>query len=547
LNRKLIVIGIDGGTYDIFDPAMEKGLMPNMKSLTESGVKGPLWTIIPPITGPAWVSFATGLNPGKHGTLSFFKPFSKDNKDKFQVLTSQNIDGLAFWDIMAAEGVKTVILNIPQTFPPYPFDGIMVTKIESTGPNRMASYPPEWKDRINRDSGVPSDWCLQDGISQTPQFLEHLIESLRNDIKINRYLLEETESEVFVSATLVMDGFLHHFWRFIDPSHRYYDRDMAQRMAPLVDEFYRAMDDFVGLLLENGGEDTTFCMVSDHGFGPAQEVVHINNWLIENGWLVEDSNSSGLLKKIASMTGMDSRSFVDKLIKLDVLNIRTKLRHSVRGPMREAIENAMMKEFDWEKSMAYFPCTADFGIHMIPPFGNSSRQELREKLISQLDELRDEDGRPVFKEIHRREDIFQGPHLEEAPDIILIPSGPRICIAEPSKGPLIQPQKHGLVNGFHRQNGVFALKGPGIKSGETFDDARIIDIAPTLLYLLGIPVDENMDGKVLTECLTGGALDGRPVEKRKYNFDKDSRKVVEDFEDDTLDVQKRLRGLGYMD
>lgn len=549
MKKKLIVIGLDGGTYDVFEPVMEQGLMPNLKSLMDGGVKGRLETVIPPITGPAWVSFATGLNPGKHGTVSFFKPFSEDRDKPLELLNSENVDGLTFWEILADAGHKVVVLNIPQTFPPQPFNGITITKIGSTGPNRMASYPPEWKEKINACSGVPSDWCLLDGISQTAPFLEHMIESIENDTKINRFVIQETEWDCLVSASLVTDTFFHHFWRFIDPKHALYDEKASAEMRPLVEKFYRTVDVYVGLLLEQADEDTSVFLVSDHGFGPLDRVIYINKWLVEKGWLVEKTDSLSMSQRASGALGLSSQSVVDILIKLDVFNLRSRVRHSLRAPIRKAIDKTFKKKIDWEKTKAYFRVTAEFGLYLIPPFDGQTREQFRDMLMDELKKSRDpETGTPLFSAVLTREEVYHGPYVDNAPDIILLPYGDLLCNTEMPAGPVVQPQKKGLINGFHRAHGIFAIKGPGVKKAAVINNARIIDVAPTVLYQLGLPVDENMDGVVLADCYETSALASRSVEKKKYDYNHASRKMGEVYiEDDTIEIETKLKGLGYLD
>lgn len=549
MNKKLIVIGLDGGTFDVFEPVMEQGLMPNLKSLIDGGVKGRLETVIPPITGPAWVSFATGLNPGKHGTVSFFRPFSEDRDKPLELLNSENIEGLTFWEILADAGRKVVVLNIPQTFPPQPYNGITITKIASTGPNRMASYPAEWKEKINAGAGVPSDWCLLDGISQTAPFLEHMIQSIENDIKINKFVIKEADWDCLVSASLVTDTFFHHFWRFIDPKHALYDEKASSEMQPLIERFYKTVDAYVGLLLEQADEDSSVFLVSDHGFGPLDRVIYINKWLVEKGWLVEKKEDQSVTQRAAGALGISSQGVVDFLIKVDVLNLRSKVRHSLRAPIRKAIDKTFKRKIDWEKTKAYFRVTAEFGIYLIPPFDGQTREQFRDGMMDELKKLTDpETGTPLFAAVLCREDVYHGPYTHNAPDIILLPFGDLLCNTEMPAGPVVQAQKKGLINGFHRSHGIFAIKGPGVKKGAVTGNARIIDVAPTVLYQAGLPVDENMDGVVLTDCYEKEALDARPVEKKKYDYDHSSRKMKEVYtEDDTIEIETKLKGLGYLD
>ena len=123
--RRVLVVGLDGGTWNVLDPLMEKGLMPNLRALVSGGVKGLLESTMPPITPVAWSTFQTGANPGKHGIFDF--SVTIDHGQHWKIANSTSIRVKTLWQYLGEGGKRIGVINVPMTFPPTPFHGYLVT------------------------------------------------------------------------------------------------------------------------------------------------------------------------------------------------------------------------------------------------------------------------------------------------------------------------------------------------------------------------------------------------------------------------------------
>lgn len=145
--KKLLIIGLDGATFKILNPLAKKGYLPTIKKLMEGGVKGKLQSTIPPITGPAWVSFATGKNPGKTGVYDFF---NRKNKKTYKIypVSSKNFKHHSYWDILSKRGHRVGIINFPTLYPAYKINGYMVSGIWGKENDKLSFWPRSLSEKI---------------------------------------------------------------------------------------------------------------------------------------------------------------------------------------------------------------------------------------------------------------------------------------------------------------------------------------------------------------------------------------------------------------
>ena len=119
---RFLVIGIDGGTFDLIRPWAEAGDLPNLARLMAEGVHGPLESTLPPVTAPAWSTFATGKNPGKHGVFDFILPMG----GRYDLVNATSIHAPTLWQIISEAGLKCGVMNVPVTYPPAPINGFVI-------------------------------------------------------------------------------------------------------------------------------------------------------------------------------------------------------------------------------------------------------------------------------------------------------------------------------------------------------------------------------------------------------------------------------------
>ncbi|HDZ86979.1 MAG TPA: hypothetical protein ENH57_04735, partial [Actinobacteria bacterium] len=161
--QKVIIIGLDGGTYKFIDPLVKKGKLPNIANLIEQGTRADLRSTIPPLTPAAWVTFLTGKNPGKHGFFDFvkydiklhdygFTPRPQDSvkatTENNELMNSSHYAGQTIFDFLSRDGYKIASILMPLTFPPWPVNGYMVSGFPGPDFKNPPTYPEEWKKEI---------------------------------------------------------------------------------------------------------------------------------------------------------------------------------------------------------------------------------------------------------------------------------------------------------------------------------------------------------------------------------------------------------------
>ena len=154
MKRRILVIGLDGATFDIIDPLIKEGVMPNLKKLTEHGTVGSLQSTIPPISGAAWVALATGMKPEKTGIFDF--RYRRDNSFKLYGVTSAAYYGRAVWDYLCQAGKRVGILNYPMLYPVYEVNGFMTAGIGASLDGEFA-FPKHLKQELNKLAGGQYD------------------------------------------------------------------------------------------------------------------------------------------------------------------------------------------------------------------------------------------------------------------------------------------------------------------------------------------------------------------------------------------------------
>jgi predicted AlkP superfamily phosphohydrolase/phosphomutase len=240
-----------------------------------------------------------------------------------------------------------------------------------------------------------------------------------------------------------------------------------------------------------------------------------------------------------------------------VFNLRGRLLDNrQREALRRRLDQSAAPAVDWSRTRAYYTGLTGQGVYInlagreatgIVPHGESY-EEVRDGLIAALMDLRDPDtGEPVVSAAYRREEIYTGPCVSQLPDVVFsLRDRPYLPSERMAAQTIIEPLPPESSGGRHHPSGVFLAAGPNIHRGAVLDDARLIDVAPTILYTLGLPVPEDMDGHVLTEVFTPEHLAANPVWQGPPSI---APPPVERYRDEQTDavIAERLRALGYLD
>lgn len=529
-----IVLGLDGATWDLLDPLIESGALPNIERLSTSGPSGRLESTFPPITAPAWLSMATGQNPGKTGVFYFLNREEPDSFD-FQTLGSDKFQGQSFWDVLSAHDQSVGIFNYPMLFPPYEIDGFMVSGLGSDADDTI-TYPESLGDELDDVTDgyqvkVPyADPKYQDRPRELESDLLEIIEKRETAIE---YLLTEKDPDHFFGIISATDWAQHYFWRYADEDHALYDPAADHENA--LKRIWMRVDEAVGTVADLAREDdTTLLIVSDHGFGPINRTFHSNKWLRQRGYTQPPNQS--LVDQARTRYFPHLRQIGKTVVKIvPPLNEFAK-------SMGESLRKSPGENVDFEASIAFAP-RQNLTCGMI--YMLSDNETAKQDIMDSLERTIDENPETETIDVYEPEDLYHGPKTVLAPDVLFAIDDfecavdPRATASETivSGGP---PSK--ARSGGHKREGIVIVSGPNATEGAELD-ARIFDIAPTLLHLHDSTVPEEMDGEVLFNAFDSGSTE-RFVEKAPLEALVTSGDAI--GRDDKEQVQERLEDLGYI-
>jgi predicted AlkP superfamily phosphohydrolase/phosphomutase len=416
------------------------------------------------------------------------------------------------------------------------------------------AYPPDLASELIRETGdhihFIGPFLLDDmNAGRYGSAWDRIEKILEWRIKTVRYLLHSRDFDFFVVNFSATDAVQHHFWRFMDSDHPQFESEAAAEYGDCVYKVYKKLDAYTDEVWSGLDEDSVLVVMSDHGFGPAStRAVYLNNWL----------EQQGLLKPRNRMARSWWRRYIPEFAKRLGRQVLPSLYDKARAPLSPIF-------VDWGKTRAY----ADEYLQCVwintvgrDPQGlvqpGHDYEELRNLIIEGLGSLHDPDsGLPVIGKVYRREDIYWGTHLDDAPDLQVEQRWEpffqiRPSFTAPGSAPVStltseQVLADRLLSGVHRPNGIFLATGAAIRPEKDVPGLRLIDLPATILHLLGVPVPACFDGRVLDEILN------RPVPV-EYTSEYDYESFIPQGRDnlykgqgDEESIMERLRGLGYVD
>ena len=547
-DTKALVIGLDGGCLDLIGILTEKGVMPRLSALIRQGVCGKLESVFPPITAPAWVSFMTGKNPGKHGVFNFFKNLR--DLDNRQIVSHDSIKTETLISIANDSGKKVASINMPVTYPPSPVNGYIISGMFTPSLASQFTHPPGLYDELKEKLGeyviaVPFQRYDE---RHTDRFLEDALHCMHQRTKYGLEIMGRLDWDLFMLVFTSTDYVQHAMWDYF-PQHLHSTPDRRRKkLSERLMDFYRELDGSIGKLLDNIDEDTQVFIISDHGFGPLDKKFFVSAWLEQLGLLHFSRDAGSRARRMAAPVLGRMRRVVTKLDRYD-------LRYKLRGGARKFTFDKIFDFIDWSKTKAVCGSYSEQGIYINTkgswPNGvvspGKEYDDIREFILSELRNLKDPaTGATLVVDCYRREDIYTGSHVEEAPDIVfMLEKG--ACIADnmPSKVLFDKPNRiHGT--GFHRAEGMLVASGKGIKKGGTIGGARIIDVAPTVLCSMGLEIPHDADGVVLRD-LFEPEFSSATTERFREPTAASGTGADEAYSDeDSKKIEDRLRGLGYL-
>ena len=525
--NKVVVFGMDGASLKLI--RQWKDDLPNLCRIMEGGVYGELESSIPPVTCPAWACMFTGKNPGKLGMYGFttIKP---DQQGNIELNNSTKYHEDSLWKILNKYDKKVGLLNIPMTYPPHSTDTFMVCGIGSPeARTSQYTYPAGLQKELDEITGGYEIWTpltTPHGGKDEARYLEAVEKVVDERLIAAKYLMNNYRWDMFVCVFWAADQIQHFFWHYMDETHPLYK---ASKYQNVIKYFYQKIDKAIGELIKELPVNTNILVVSDHGFGASHGAFLVNAWLEKNGFLKFQNNTNVnipemafywlrqfVLSHIGSELAKSLLKFAPKWLieKLAVLNEQKKRMLNI------------FKSIDWSNTKAYGcgGCVGMISINLINREPNGIVEEgedyeaMRDYIIKGLKNIVDPGTGDILPvQVFKREEIYKGQYVNKAPDIIyLIDKYVQSLSSEPNTEWLQTGDTfYSPWTGWHVQHGVFMAYGSDIKKSDVeLDSLKIYDITPTVLHMFGLPVADDIDGRVLTEIFKADSEPGRvPVKK----------------------------------
>jgi predicted AlkP superfamily phosphohydrolase/phosphomutase len=549
MGYRVWVIGLDGATLDLIKPWAEAGYLPTFGRLIREGTWGEVKSTIPPITGPAWISFMTGTNPGKHGVFDF--TYRRPGTYDFPPVTGENRRQPTLWNILSQAGKRVLVLNVPMTYPPEPINGLMVSGLPATS---LVTFPKELAAEIK--AKIPDYIVYPDpGQAYSDQginvFLDRVEKSITGGLKMwHEYNAQEKWdfAMILFNATDVIQ---HAMWKFMSPIHPQYNPEKARLYGDSILNVYRRFDSALAEIMDDMDDNTVLWVMSDHGFGPFHQFIHVNTWLIREGLMALRPNLITRAKATLFKIGFSPMPVYNLLMSIGLGKFK---REVVRGKSQKLrLIFLSFDDVDWSKTIAY--SLGNIGQIRInlkgrEPQGSVEPGAEYEKaindVIDRLTKLRDpKSGELVIETIHRREEIYSGPATEDGPDILFLPRRLEYFgFGEYEFGDhrIVVPVDRG-ISGTHRMHGIGLAWGKPIAANK-LHNARLEDLAPTILHLMDFPIPAHMDGRPLLEALREDAHIPPPQQGPAWT---DQNGPINGLnEEDEEIIRQRLSDLGYV-
>lgn len=472
-NNKLILLGLDGATWDLIIPWINDNKLPNFKKLIDKGSYGNLESTIPHVTPPAWTSMSSGKNPAKHNIYDFMSIKKVNNHWKNKVYSSKSKKSEEIWDLL---NKKSIIVNVPLTFPPKKINGIMISGMYTPDDKSDFTYPKEIKNDIfNVAPEYKTELRWGEYKEQKEKFLKDLYKMTDERIKLFWHLYQK-EWDFYFFVFVGTDRIQHIIW----------DNDELLR-------YYSYLDQFLGEVLnEIKGKNITLMMTSDHGFSKIKKMVHINSYLKQIGYLQNKNNVSKEKGKPKKVT---KEKLSELLLKYHLTKTYQKLPNDIKNIIRRTIPGGSNPEYDLNIDQSEAVMIGTGGIY-INATDSRRKEKISQDIITKLKDLKNPNtSEKVIENVFRKEEIYSGPYLSKAPDLLILPNKGYSLLHNLSSDIFEEPT---LKKGDHALNGIFIAYGPDIKKGLKID-AKIFDVTPTILHLFNNPVPEDCDGRVLKE------------------------------------------------
>jgi len=489
---KVVVIGLDGFNPDLVE--RWKSELPHLAGMEAEGVSGLIASTVPPITPQAWTCAQAGKNPGQIGFWDFTYRDSFVYGEPKLVNSSLVVRANPLYKRLSEAGRRVAIINVPVSYPPPEIrGGFCITDFMTPNLEKPFTYPPELREKVEKLVGEYIIDASTANMNYREMDKDLVLERIYNmdaqRFKLLQHFLAERNCDYIFCVIMGTDRMPHLFYRYFDENHVRYDPD--PRYMNALKDHYKFCDQSVGEVRSLLGPDTVLIVHSDHSVQRLDGRINLNEWLIQEGYLT-------LKERPAQLTPF-ARCQVDwAKTKAWATGYTGQLYLNMRGREPQGI----VSPGDYHK--------------------------LLDELIEKLTDIAAQDGKVLNNKIIKRVEIHSGPYARFGPDLFTIFDEYRYNISELvgyEGGALYSyDTTKGADDGGHGPYGYFVMAGAGIPALGRLQGITLLDVAPTVMNLMGFDVPQDMEGKSLVQKAEGEVY---------------SR-------EDEAEIKARLAGLGYM-
>ncbi len=462
-SRKVLVIGLDCAEPSlVFEKWVDE--LPTLKYLMMNGAYGRLTSSIPCITVPAWSSMLSGKDPGVLGFYGF-RNRADYSYENMGIATGTAVKEKRVWDYLGEEGKQSIIVGVPQTYPVEPVNGCLISSFLTPSIQKQYTYPHELRYEIDQVlDGREYDVDVRKFRTEDKDYLlQQIYEMTEKRFKVLNYLIREKPWDFFMFVEMGVDRIHHGFWKYHDPEHRLYESGNKYEYA--IKEYYQYIDREIAGLLNAIDSDTVVLVVSDHGAKCMEGGFCLNQWLYQEGYLVFKDDVP-----------------TDHLVSFEKLQV------------------------DWQKTIAWgaggYYGRLWFNVEGREPQGVIPEKEyenIRTEIAKKLEGIVDPEGKPMDTVCYRPEDIYR--NVRNVPSDLLIYFG---NLRWRSVGSLGHNNIYTFENDTgpddanHAQDGLIIYYDPrNPQGGVRLEGLQLMDVAPTILQLMGIHLPDDQQGKVI--------------------------------------------------
>src|SRR3972149_8285322 len=508
-NKRVLVIALGEATFDLIIPWIEEGELPTFKKFYKEGTTGNLKSSVPMITPQMWGNIVTGKNPGHHGLFDFWQ---RGNEGKFKEINGSQVKVKPIWKILSENGLYSGVVNVPFTYPPQKINGFMISGEDAPGAHPSIAYPDKIYNEIVKKFGRYRLKDIFPGGRKKEDYLTLVEEDIKKQTDVLEHLITIKNWDFFLtfySATAITQ---HYFWKDMQLGNTEY--------KDVIKTAYKSLDKAIDRLAEAAGEETNIFIISECGAGPLASGVQINTWLQKEKFLAY-KNSNGTLpggsekqaenKNILRLSIASFRKNIQGIIPKSLFYFANRNMHWLKSWIQSFLAGS---DIDWSNTLAFSRGKeGDIFINLKgrDPHGvveQNQYENVRDQIINKLSSRIDPStGKKAVNKIYKREELYNGPYTDLAPDLLIEWVNDAYMPTESDKNKnfiFVERWRENMnwpTSGSHRKNGILLAKGPGIVKNKGIEKAGNIDMTPTWLHLLNQKIPEDLEGRVITDLL----------------------------------------------